>query len=68
MCDTKYFAAALDEWRNQNLPGRGFELNVGDISVGQLSCLLRRAQELKDADRAEQIELGRMNALGKMDV
>lgn len=57
MCDTKYFTAALDE----ALPSRiADELRVGDLSMRELSLLLRRAQELKDADRARENQLGRM--------
>jgi hypothetical protein len=48
--DTKYFAAALEELWATNPMNR--ELSVADLTLEELSQLLRRAQALKDADRA----------------
>ena len=47
MDDTKYFEQAVTEYCLQ----RSIRLKVGDLTMGELSNLLRRAQELKDADR-----------------
>ncbi len=54
--DTRYFQQAVDEYALK----RSMAIKVGDLTVGELSWLLRRAQELKDADRMRQ------NALNKM--
>ena len=54
MCDTKYFKRALDEqiaMRPEN-----FGAPVSSMTCGQLSILLKRAQELKDADAAARDE------------
>jgi hypothetical protein len=48
MCDTKFFAAAIDE--------AGLRIRVSDLSMDDLSRILRRAQELKDADAAARAE------------
>jgi hypothetical protein len=50
--DTKYFAAALDEFSKTH-PG---VTEVRFLRMDQLSSLLLRAQELKDADAAARAE------------
>lgn len=45
MDDTKYFEQALIEFGLR----RSHHIKVGDLTVGELSNLLRRAQELKAA-------------------
>lgn len=60
--DTKYFQQALDEYRKDRSAasiGEGF---LGTMSLTQLSHLLRRAQELKDADQRKSAMLDRMGA------
>lgn len=54
--DTKYFHAALEEMYADNPLNR--TLSIGDLSLEDLSGLLRRAQELKDADAAARAEEG----------
>ena len=49
--DTKYFQQALEEYALKT----SAQIKVGDLTVGQLSWLLRRAQELKDAEIAAPI-------------
>ena len=44
--DTKYFRQALEEFALK----RSAQIKAGDLTVGELSWLLRRAQELKDGD------------------
>ena len=56
--DTKYFQQALEEYALKT----SAQIKVGDLTVGQLSWLLRRAQELKDAATAIAIECGRARA------
>ena len=60
--DTKYFQQALDEWRHSRLQPAPADMKVGQMTLGQLSWLLRRAQELKDADQAKSAVLDRMGA------
>jgi hypothetical protein len=62
LMDTKYFQQALAEF------GREQETNrrIGDLKVAELSFILRRAQELKDADSLEAQRRGRQNALDRM--
>ena len=52
--DTKYFQAALQEFFTGTPLNR--ELSIADLSLGELSALLLRAQELKDADAAARAE------------
>jgi hypothetical protein len=54
--DTKFFQAALQELFAGTPLNR--ELSVADLSLGELSALLLRAQELKDADAAARAEEG----------
>lgn len=50
MDDTKYFEQAVTEYCLK----RSMHIQVGHSStMGELSQLLRRAQELKDADKAK---------------
>jgi len=44
--DTKYFQQALEEYALKT----SAQIKVGDLTVGQLSWLLRRAQSLKELD------------------
>lgn len=65
--DTKYFQRALDEFnsRDQVLPGSERKLaprRIGDLDVSEFSEILRRAQELKDADQRKSAVLDRMGA------
>jgi hypothetical protein len=46
LMDTLYFRQALEEYALKT----SAQIKVGDLTVGQLSWLLRRAQELKAAD------------------
>jgi len=46
MDDTKYFEQAVTEFCLQ----RSMRIKVADLSMGELSLLLRRAQELKESD------------------
>ena len=68
MCDTLYFQRALDEYNRIQITEWGRELKAGELPLAELSNILRRAQQLKDADKAEQLKLDRAreNALGKM--
>jgi hypothetical protein len=43
VCDTKYFEQAVTEY----CLTRSMRVKVGDLSMGELSRLLQRAQELK---------------------
>ena len=45
--DTKYFRQALEEFALK----RSAQIKAGDLTVGELSWLLRRAQELKDEEQ-----------------
>jgi hypothetical protein len=56
MCDTKFFRAALEE-SFQGVP-LNRELSVADMSLSELSALLKRAQELTDAAAAARAEEG----------
>ena len=47
--DTKFFAAALEEWMDAD-PTRRRGLKVQSLEIRELSTLLRRAQELKELD------------------
>lgn len=64
--DTKYFQQALAEWRNSKIQPAPAAMTVGEMTLGQLSWLLLRAQELKDADSLEAQRRGRENALNRM--
>jgi hypothetical protein len=46
LMDTNYFQQAVDEYALK----RSMQIKVGDLTMGELSWLLRRAQELKEAD------------------
>lgn len=46
MCDTKYLEQAVIEYCLK----RSMHIKVGDLSMGELSRLLQRAQELKAAE------------------
>ena len=48
--DTKYFHQALEEAFRS---GRLASMKVGDLTMGEVSLLLKRAQELKDADKPQ---------------
>jgi hypothetical protein len=57
--DTKYFHLALQEYIAAAVAEMGVEattLSIADIPLQELSNLLKRAQELKDADRAARLE------------
>ena len=57
--DTKYFHAALEEaYKQAALDGipNARELSIADLTLGDLSQLLFRAQELKDAAAAARAE------------
>ena len=57
--DTKYLHAALAEYLASGVNGVLTEqMSVADLSIGELSNLLRRAQELKDAAAAARAEEG----------
>jgi hypothetical protein len=56
--DTKYFEQAVNEYCLK----RSMHIKIGDLSMGEVSFLLRRAQELKEADSAVAQERGRANA------
>lgn len=56
--DTKYFEAAVNEYCLK----RSMHIKVGDLTMGEMSYLLRRAQELKDAADTKAQERGRANA------
>lgn len=56
--DTKYFEQAVREYGRK----LGSVCTVGDLTLGELSRLLRRAQELKDADQQKAILLERKGA------
>ena len=60
--DTKYFAEALAEFGREQRTNRP----IGELRVAELSFILRRAQELKDADSLEAQRRGRENALNRM--
>ena len=45
--DTKYFRQALEEFALK----RSAQIKAGDLTVGELSWLLRRAQELKEVEQ-----------------
>jgi len=47
MDDTKYFEQAVTEYCLK----RSMHIKVGDLTMGELSNLLRRAQELKQHDK-----------------
>jgi len=53
--DTNYFQQAVDEYALK----RSSHIKVGDLTMGELSWLLRRAQELKVAAAAGQFEARR---------
>lgn len=53
MCDTKYFHAAVKE--ALDVPG-AYEIELSKAGLQLLSTLLKRAQELKDADAAARDE------------
>jgi len=57
--DTLYFRQALEEYALKT----SAQIKVGDLTVGQLSWLLRRAQELKDVAAAAAQERGRASAV-----
>jgi hypothetical protein len=48
--DTKYLQRAFEEWMDSDF-SKLAKTKTGDLSVFELSLLLRRAQELKDADQ-----------------
>lgn len=47
--DTKYFQQALEEYIKPGGNGGKYTM-CGDLTLEELSLLLRRAQELKEAD------------------
>ena len=47
MSDTKYFEQAVTEYCLK----KSMHIQVGQLTMGELSHLLRRAQELKEADQ-----------------
>lgn len=51
--DTKYFQRAFEEWISGN-PALRLRMKVSDLSIHDLSAILRSAQALKDADLAIQ--------------
>lgn len=65
MGDTKYFEQAVTEYCLQ----RSMHIKVGDLTMGELSRLLIRAQELKDADRRRCVQqrLGTCAYCGRRD-
>lgn len=67
--DTKYFAQALEEFaasRNRErghtavCPCRACVTRAGDLTLQELSLVLRQVQELKDADTVRTQSLARM--------
>jgi hypothetical protein len=58
LMDTKYFEQAVNEYCLK----RSMHIQVGQLSMGEVSALLRRAQELKEAAAAEDQERGRLRA------
>ena len=56
--DTKYVDQALREF-GQRL---GSVCTIGDLTLGELSRILQRAQQLKDADHQRSAVLDRMGA------
>ena len=59
--DTKYFQQALDEYKAVAWP-HTTTATLADVPLQELSKILRRAQELKDADRSKSAVLDRMGA------
>jgi len=53
--DTKYFAEALAEFGREQSTNR----DIGKLKVAELSHILRRAQELKDAEKLKDATLDR---------
>jgi len=56
--DTKYFRQALEEFALK----RSAQIKAGDLTVGELSWLLRRAQELKEAELHDDLKPVPMSA------
>ena len=54
--DTKFFEQAVIEYCLK----RSMHIKVGDLTMGELSRLLQRAQELKAADQEAQRQSSRM--------
>lgn len=54
--DTKYFQEALEQEFHDR------KKTVGELTLHELSHILRRAQELKDADQRKSAVLDRMGA------
>ena len=62
--DTKYLEQALTEYCLQ----RSAHIKLGDLTTGELSRLLRRAQELKAADNSPEAKAEREQMLARMGV
>ena len=62
--DTKYLEQALIEYCLQ----RSAHIKLGDLTTGELSRLLRRAQELKAADKSPESRAERERMMERMGV